>query len=604
MRDGVRLALDIHLPSGHRIGDKRPTILRQTRYFRSVELPKRLDYRWSRDAFDIAGPTRERFLGRGYAWVDVDVRGSGVSSGRWPLPWSRGEVQDGAEIVDYIVAQPWSNGRVGATGISYEGTTAEMLLVNEHPAVRAIAPRFSLFCAYEDVAFPGGVHLSWFTEGWSRFNRLLDDHRFHDAMAELVYVIARGRAVDPRAPRALERLLTRLGPERTKRAIGAVFGAVFRGGRRVDDDLDGRERARALLDHGDNGDVHALCLEVACRDDFREGDPDLGFSLVSPSGHIDRLARSGAAIYGYGGYFDGAYAQAAARRHASVPGGRLLLGPWGHAGVIAHQPFAPAQEASFAHDAELLRFFDLWLLGRDDGVGSEPPVRYFTLGENRWRSASAWPPPEAMEQRWFLSPQRSLTGVAPTQARTDLRFDAAFGTGERSRWRGLLAAFVPADYPDFAARTRAQLSFDSPPFDRTRVLVGHPRVDLTVRAQREDAAIMAYLADVAPDGRVVYLSEGQLSARHRARSPRSDGLCGPTVQRSFERAHARPLVPGELAELSFSLLPLCHRVLAGHRLRLVLTLGDADHFAPVGGGDVELLLGGEPAAALTLAFLP
>lgn len=74
-----------------------------------------------------------------------------------PCPWwLDGEVADGREVVEWIVGQPWSNGLVGSTGVSYEGTTAEFLATVGHPAVRAMAPRFSLFNVYTDVAFPAG----------------------------------------------------------------------------------------------------------------------------------------------------------------------------------------------------------------------------------------------------------------------------------------------------------------------------------------------------------------------------------------------------------------------------------------------------------------
>ena len=604
MRDGVRLGLDIHLPSAFRPGDRLPTIVRQTRYFRSVEILAALDGRLLRDAIDIAAHTRERFLARGYAWVDVDVRGSGVSGGSWPLPWSRAEVADGGEIVDFIVAEPWSNGLIGSTGISYDGTTAEMLLVNQREAVRAVAPRFSLFCAYEDVAFPGGVHLAWFTERWARFNQLLDAHRFHEAMAELIHVIARGRSGEPDFALAgpLRRLLDRLGDDRAKRVIASVLGAVYRGPRRVDDDRDGRERARAIAEHLDNGDVHALCLEATLRDDTQGGREDLAFGTVSPKTNADAIAASGASIYSYGGFFDGAYGQAAARRHARQAGGRLLLGPWGHAGVIAHDPAGRALPSAFAHDAELLSFFDVHLKNEGDGSASDPPVRYFTFNENRWRASDVWPPRDVSFSTRYLVPDRTLSAERPMGSGGALVRASSFGSGDRSRWRGVLAAFVPADYPDIDARTQGETSFDSPPFESERRLTGHPAVHLFVRSNSPDFALMAYLLDVAPDGRVRYITEGQLRAMHRRVPDELPHPLGP--DRSFLRADAAPLSPGEIALLSFAFLPTSWLIGRGHRIRLVLTLGDRDHFAPVpdASREIEILCGERDASRLDLPF--
>jgi hypothetical protein len=93
-------------------------------------------------------------------------------------------------------------------------------------------------------------------------------------------------------------------------------------------------------------------------------------------------------------------------------------------------------------------------------------------------------------------------------------------------------------------------------------------VSLAVRCDQADGALFAYLEDVDPRGRVAYVSEGWLRAVHR-RTPRT-----------FRRADAAPLVPGERALLVFELLPLSHEFRAGHRIRLALAGADADAFAP------------------------
>ena len=57
------------------------------------------------------------FVERGYAVVLQDIRGRYASDG----DFYHGvfEVDDGSDTLDWIAAQPWSNGRVGMTGISY-----------------------------------------------------------------------------------------------------------------------------------------------------------------------------------------------------------------------------------------------------------------------------------------------------------------------------------------------------------------------------------------------------------------------------------------------------------------------------------------------------
>jgi putative CocE/NonD family hydrolase len=110
MRDGVKIAVDLYLPDDLKPGQQIPTIMHQTRYWRAIE------YRWLISLFKD-----ERSRGIIGTWVDVDVRGSGASFGTRPIAYSPAEIQDGAEIVNWIIAQPWSNGKVGAMGISYSG---------------------------------------------------------------------------------------------------------------------------------------------------------------------------------------------------------------------------------------------------------------------------------------------------------------------------------------------------------------------------------------------------------------------------------------------------------------------------------------------------
>ena len=153
MSDGVRIAVDVAVPNDHPSGVQLPTIIELTRYWRrrEAELPY----------------TVRRALQRGFAWVAIDERGTGSSFGEWPAPLTDRALQDGREIIDWIVSQPWSNGRVGATGVSYPGMAAQQLAAYGHPALRAIVPMSDTYDQYEDLIFPGGVFNEAFTQGLS-----------------------------------------------------------------------------------------------------------------------------------------------------------------------------------------------------------------------------------------------------------------------------------------------------------------------------------------------------------------------------------------------------------------------------------------------------
>ena len=91
------------------------------------------------------------FNRRGFAVVLVDARGSGASGGRPTLEYSPAELADIGEVAAWAAQQPWSNGRVGTLGISYEGNTAELAAVPNQPAIRAALP---LFDTFDNVELP------------------------------------------------------------------------------------------------------------------------------------------------------------------------------------------------------------------------------------------------------------------------------------------------------------------------------------------------------------------------------------------------------------------------------------------------------------------
>lgn len=588
MRDGTRIALDVHLPREPVRGTTRrlATILHQTRYHRGVELRFPFDRFAVERRLDNVAEMRQRFLAAGYAWVDVCARGSGASLGHRPCPWSPDEVADGAEVVEWIVRQRWSSGVVGATGVSYDGTAAELLLANRHPAVRAVAPRFCLFDVYADVAFPGGIHLTWFTEQWGRFNRALDANALGRAVAQGI----RHQTKALRQRRWLRRLelLDRLLEVADHDALGALserlVEAVATGVRPVDGD-DGRLLAAAVAAHRDNFDVHQAALGIEYRDEPRLSSelPGETIDLFSPHTYRAELASSDAAVYGFSGWYDGGYPHAAVKRFGAVrtAGSRMILGPWDHGGGGFISPYGRRGAAAFDHAEELIRFFDEHLRGIDRGRSARAPVRYFTIGEERWKEASEWPPPGTAPVSWYLASDRRLRLEPSAEAAVDeYRVDPDVGTGHRARWNSLLVLMMPVDYTDRAAVGKRLLVYRSAPLREAVEVTGHPIVTVTVSADTQDLSLFAYLEDEHPDGWVDYVTEGQLRALHRRISPRPRPYPSPTPYHSFERCDGAPLQPGEPAELCFDLQPVSWRLPAGHRIRLAFAGADRDHFAP------------------------
>ena len=177
MRDGVKLAVDVLLPKNLAAAEKIPAILIYTRYWRLMEL--RAPFKWFLKPEQMSSRLSKLvpyFTRHGYAIVLADVRGTGASFGVWQHPWTQESIDDACIVVDWIVAQPWSNGNVGGTGVSYVGTTTELLGVLHHPAVKALVPMFNHPDAFTDIAFPGGVFNERFIRDWSDLDWVLDQN--------------------------------------------------------------------------------------------------------------------------------------------------------------------------------------------------------------------------------------------------------------------------------------------------------------------------------------------------------------------------------------------------------------------------------------------
>ncbi|OJJ03431.1 hypothetical protein ASPVEDRAFT_29948 [Aspergillus versicolor CBS 583.65] len=102
---------------------------------------------------------------RGYVVVRVDARGVGQSPGKLE-PFSKQEAEDYYDSIQWAAQQPWSNGRVGLYGASYNATIQWNVAALQPPALKAIAPLASDADAYRDLAYQGGILLENYRKWW------------------------------------------------------------------------------------------------------------------------------------------------------------------------------------------------------------------------------------------------------------------------------------------------------------------------------------------------------------------------------------------------------------------------------------------------------
>ncbi|MFX1532975.1 MAG: CocE/NonD family hydrolase [Promethearchaeota archaeon] len=546
-RDGVEIAATICIPKELPQGEKIPTALFQTRYWRTYLL--RAPLRWIFPETFGLKPITELFTARGYVIIYVDVRGTGASTGTRPYgPFSEAETKDGNDILDWIIKQPWSNGDVVTFGISYVGSTAEFLTTNGHPALKATMPLHCFWDTYDHVAYPGGVYNESFINLWGQL----------------------GKHLDQNSNKAFKQI----------RRIAWLF---VKGVRPVESDKDRSKLKEAIHQHLANKYVDELLSDRSYQDDsLIEG---VSYETTSIYPYAKEIEKSNIPIYALSSWLDSGYGEAVINRFLTLKNPMIaILGDWNHgAGTPAKtNPVHPRKKRvnpGIPNRKDLVHhwidFFDTCLKG--EGI-KEKTLYYYTMGEEKWKKTHMWPPKDQQMERWYLGANNSLSAAMPQEdTGTDsYTVNCEATTGKRNRWWTLLG--FPIDYSNRAVQDKLLLTYTSPPIEEDIEITGHAIITLFLGSTHEDGAIFVYLEDVDPQGNVTYLTDGQVRLIHRKISSEEPPYKKLVPYHSFKREDALPLVPGEVAEIKFGLLPTSALIRKGHRIRIAIAGADKDTF--------------------------
>lgn len=530
MRDRVRIAVDVILPTSPSI-TRFPTVLHITRYWRGGE-------------GDPPNEAQAFFVAHGYATVWMDVRGTGASGGIWRRSRSKAETDDYAEVAAWIRQQPWSNGQIAGWGASYSANAADFLAAAAGHRIGAIVPLFGDFDLYSDLTHPGGVLHTSFGQTWS--NRVQEQDRNRPLV----------------------------GPNGTARGV-----------RRVSSDSSGAELAANIRHRDTVPGVFDGYRRIVFKDD---NPPGWDGSLRERSTHalIGPLERSSAPMFVWASWMDAGTANGAIHRFATLGNRqRVVIGAWSHGARHSASPFgpgdAPLEPSDDQQRREQLCFLNQYLRKASTRL-SEREVLYYTMGEERWKTTPVWPPVGFERRRFFFDEASLLSTTAPQVAIGADRYQVDYQatTGTTNRWQTQLGG-GDVIYPDRASADRRLLVYTTTPLERDVEVTGTPWINLAARSTHRDGAFFVYLEDVAPDGRVTYITEGQLRGLHRKTSSYAAPYRMFEPYHSFQRRDAAPIQPGKLMQLEFGLLPTSVVFRKGHRIRVAIAGADQGSFARI-----------------------
>ena len=454
MRDGVELATDVYRPPGD---EPRPALLQRTPYGKDVPLIVSLTFEPS------------EAVASGYAVVVQDCRGCGRSDGEFHAFVD--ERADGHDTIEWVAAQPWCDGRVGVYGSSYMGATALQAAIDAPPALRAAMAYLTGTNYYDGWLYTGGAFELGLNVRWS-----LDQ-------AER---IANWRDV-PHADE-IRKLVARF------RADPIGFCSASSDLRRLTGIAE-LPHWRDWLDHAEYDD-YWRSLDVLA--DAREG--RLGVPLLQVAGWYDPFASGQIAL------------------HATLKGDhRLVVGPWDHNAYFSPETWTTAGARDFGDRAAggragvgplALRWFDRWLgSGRDHDL---PPVQYFAIGPDEWRSADEWPPLHET-QSWYLRSGGLLATTPPSQESEDSFLYDPESPAPTLGGRHVLG-YVPSGVQDQRAIADRDdvLVYTSDPLADSVSIAGPIRLEIHLRSSASTTDVVATLVDVAPSGAAWNLAEGIL----------------------------------------------------------------------------------------------
>ncbi len=529
MRDNVKIALEIYIPSTIYYKENFPVIFQQTRYWRETE------FRFPFSLFLRSSGRQEAlsFIKSGYVFIIADVRGSGASYGKRNREWDKEELEDSREILDWITRQDFCDGNIGVTGSSYDGSCAEFLLKHSHPNVKAVASRFSVFDVFSDIAFPGGIRLASFIEKWAAANKALDRGKPYLSLGWLVWLLVKG-------PKPVDRCRDEL--------------------------------KNAIQEHYENFDIGPPSREIRFRDSGMIND-------ASPHRVHTHLKQKNIPFYAFSGWYDGAYAHSAIKKFLTWNPdlARLTIGPWDHGGHQLIGPYAKKRRPDFPFMQEIIRFFDLHLKRMSGESDYKYKVSYYTIGYESWRFSDTWPP-ETSVREYYLSENSQLLFYKSANA-DSVRYitTPASRSGRNSRWDSLFNPFKKRIHYSDRKKMRSEcLSFDSQILTEDVILTGSAEADLFISSDRPYGDIFLYLDEITEHGKIHYITEGILRMNfHSSKIKETPDVFS---HRNFLTSEWKEIIPGQIIRIKIHFLPVSYRLKKGSKISLSIAGADSDHF--------------------------
>jgi len=491
-RDGTQLYADVCRP---RARGKFPALLSMSGYGKDVQrlpIPVGSASDYSRGTGGIESGMSEYFVKRGYAHVLLDPRGVGHSGGEYDMQGPL-EQQDGYDGVEWIAAQPWCSGNVGMLGMSYFACIQYLVAAQQPPHLKAIFAHDGFTDWYRHNYYQGGICL------WGKAHhiwRLYDTHT------------TRTLSERQMPKEEYERRLKALRDDPSVQAYPYIW--------KLTNNAQNNPMLVDLLLHPFDGPFHWERSASRMFDRIR-----IPVFLLS--------RWSAWAIHLPG----------AIEAFEKLSGPRRL--------VITETSWEGGFGRPWHENHELvLRWYDHWLKGVDNGVMDEAPVKIFVRGRNTWRSEKEWP---LTRTRWTKLYLREGGRLDATPPQPHERPDSFIN----EPWLG-------------ANKASPCVAYSTAPMAADTEYTGPHALYLYADLDGEDAHWIVVINDIAPDGSKTQVTKGWLKASHRE----LDAERSRPERPYHPHTRAQAVTPGVVTEYAIEIRDSAYVFKKGHRMQLVI----------------------------------
>lgn len=520
MRDGVRLATIVIRPKAP---GRYPTIFDRTPYV-TDSLPS------------YYGP----FIASDYVVLIQFERGSNFSEGNFGF--LHYTANDAADTLDWVAAQPWSNGRIGAEGCSSTAENQLLLGARGHRALKALVPMSS---GAGVGAIPGVRSQGLFYRGgvpsigtWS------------------LWYAPFGYIQRPQLPKDL-------GPEEVRASL-RYFGVTAPS---FMDDKYASVLQQSLRQAPSRDVLHRMRTPHSEFDDLMGAGPtDPIWRSQDFITSADTSATPSINVNGWGDI--GAYETLKLfefQQHH--PDQYLIMAPSAHCQMTRTSYDAklgdrPIGDSRFPYGDILKSWFDRFLKDDASAWKPMPKVQAFLLGANAWLTGERWPLKETRSARLYLASggqANSLWGDGRLESQPPAKqVTDHFRSDPTNPVPSLGNPFFAPVVDQRAVEARNDvLVYSTEVFEQGVTIAGDIRAMLFVSADTKDADLAVKLVDVYPDGTAYNLQTGMQRLRYR------DGFAKPQL-----------LTPGQVYKVEVGGMATANYFAPGHRLRIEIAGSD------------------------------